>query len=234
MGIFDFLNKKRNKVDEEKRTRKKTKGKGKQDIDDKREAKCPNCNKELDKVPGAKTKCPHCGKYMYVRTTPIKRERLVVTEKEKEDIDFNKSLSKNIIIGVIRKSDILKRFEEHPSNDLRDIIWSLCNERILKSKKRKDYRKLQDIYLVMEKILAYEEKDWQRSAKERLKFQAIEQKENGIPFIIPTASMGGKEDKLCKVCKELDGREIKVDKFIEEKPVPPMDCKCEKYRYWIC
>jgi hypothetical protein len=54
---------------------------------DAREAKCPNCQGVLKKIPGSKTKCPLCGKFMFIRTDPHTRTRVVVTEEGAEHID---------------------------------------------------------------------------------------------------------------------------------------------------
>lgn len=43
---------------------------------------CPNCHQELIKRPGRKTKCPHCGTFIYVRTRPLDRKRVLVTADE--------------------------------------------------------------------------------------------------------------------------------------------------------
>ena len=54
---------------------------------DSRVPECPNCKGVLKKAPGSKTKCPLCGLYMFVRTNPHTRERVVVTEAQAEEID---------------------------------------------------------------------------------------------------------------------------------------------------
>jgi hypothetical protein len=54
---------------------------------DSREAICPNCQGALKKVPGSKTKCPLCGEFMFIRTDPHTRIRVVVTEAGAEQID---------------------------------------------------------------------------------------------------------------------------------------------------
>lgn len=50
-------------------------------------AACPYCGHELAKVPGRKTKCPFCGEFMYVRTRPSDRARVVVTEAQAAEIE---------------------------------------------------------------------------------------------------------------------------------------------------
>jgi predicted RNA-binding Zn-ribbon protein involved in translation (DUF1610 family) len=47
---------------------------------DQRKAECPSCHQALKKIPGSKTKCPHCGEYMYVRTRPQDRTRVIVNK----------------------------------------------------------------------------------------------------------------------------------------------------------
>jgi hypothetical protein len=54
---------------------------------DARESQCPNCQGVLKKIPGSKTKCPLCGKFMFIRTDPHTRTRVVVTEEGAEHID---------------------------------------------------------------------------------------------------------------------------------------------------
>lgn len=54
---------------------------------DTREAICPNCQGALKKVPGSKTKCPLCGEFMYIRTNPHTRTRVVVNEAGAEHLD---------------------------------------------------------------------------------------------------------------------------------------------------
>ena len=48
---------------------------------------CPYCMQGLDKIPTRKSKCPHCGEYMYSRTRPSDRKKVLVTEKQKEEIE---------------------------------------------------------------------------------------------------------------------------------------------------
>ncbi len=45
---------------------------------------CPNCGTRLTKRPSRKTKCTMCGKYIYVRTRPIDRRQVLLTEDEAE------------------------------------------------------------------------------------------------------------------------------------------------------
>ena len=54
---------------------------------DLRKPECPYCKNALKKIPGAKTKCSSCGQFMYVRTQPEDRARVLVTETEAHRIE---------------------------------------------------------------------------------------------------------------------------------------------------
>src|SRR5579863_10040178 len=43
---------------------------------------CPNCGSMLSKRPRRKAKCAHCGEFIYVRTRPSDRKRVLVTKGE--------------------------------------------------------------------------------------------------------------------------------------------------------
>ena len=58
---------------------------------------CPYCAKPLDKMPGRKTKCLFCANYMYVRTRPADKKRVVVTEQDAAKIDEQWMVEKGIL-----------------------------------------------------------------------------------------------------------------------------------------
>lgn len=45
-------------------------------------ANCPYCNAELDKFPVRKTRCRNCRQYMYVRTRPVDRKKILCKETD--------------------------------------------------------------------------------------------------------------------------------------------------------
>jgi hypothetical protein len=48
---------------------------------------CPYCAKPLDKMPGRKTKCPFCANFIYARTRPADKKRVIVTEQDAAKTD---------------------------------------------------------------------------------------------------------------------------------------------------
>ena len=43
---------------------------------------CPSCRAKLAKRPGRKARCPDCGSFIYVRTRPLDRLRVLLTEAD--------------------------------------------------------------------------------------------------------------------------------------------------------
>jgi hypothetical protein len=98
---------------------------------------CPYCNKKLESIPSRKKKCVFCGQYIYVRTRPEDRKRVLVTEKAKDEIELQwqhyyqakeeKELMQDPDFALAKK-ELTKQFGKEPS--LRDIKWRVYNERI--------------------------------------------------------------------------------------------------------
>jgi hypothetical protein len=48
---------------------------------------CPHCFKKLNKIPGRKKKCDFCGNFIYVRTRPIDKKRVLVSKLQAQEIE---------------------------------------------------------------------------------------------------------------------------------------------------
>ena len=99
---------------------------------------CPYCKEKLEKIPTRKSKCPHCKEYIYSRTRPSDRKKILIREdqikelenewskyydeKEKSELyeqeDFKKA-----------RDDLTKQFGKEPS--INDVKWRVYNERTL-------------------------------------------------------------------------------------------------------
>lgn len=113
---------------------------------DSRVPECPNCKGSLKKAPGSKTKCPLCGLYMFVRTNPHTRERVVVTEAQAEEIDDEIArLNGTWEIRLAEKkrkekikADLTKSFKgKEPSKQ--DIEWRMLNQDAMTYAKSRDW-----------------------------------------------------------------------------------------------
>jgi len=106
---------------------------------------CPYCNKKLDIIPSKKKPCSYCHNDIYVRTRPEDRKKILVTEKQREDIELRwqqhyqekeeKELIQNPDFNSAKK-ELTKQFGKEPP--INDIKWRVFNQNIIKyaSKKR--------------------------------------------------------------------------------------------------
>ena len=97
-------------------------------------ATCPNCGQHLDRMPGRKTKCPHCQHFMFVRTRPSDKQRVLVTEEEAEQIEELWSIENGTHSTYLarkkrvseEKARLAKRFGREPSDN--EVSWSILNQ----------------------------------------------------------------------------------------------------------
>ncbi len=73
---------------------------------------CPYCAKPLDKMPGRKTKCPFCANFMYVRTRPADKKRVIVTEQDAAKIEEQWNIESGMVVGQSPRS-----YEGPPSQE---------------------------------------------------------------------------------------------------------------------
>ena len=52
-----------------------------------KEILCPYCNDSLEQEPKKKKQCPHCKNFIYVRTSPSTRKKILVTEEGTKEIE---------------------------------------------------------------------------------------------------------------------------------------------------
>ena len=131
---------------------------------DEREAKCPYCCEKLEKVPGRKTKCQYCDEFMFVRTRPKDKARVVVTKKQADEIDrkwmiingtYDEYLAEKEELE--KERDILKkRFGKEPSEH--DIRWGVFNKRLIKCAQNGDWGLYRNARFEMAELLRKETK----------------------------------------------------------------------------
>ena len=195
--------------------------------------KCPYCKSTLSKRPERKTKCKNCGNFIFVKTDPDTRERLIVTEQEARKIEdrwqkiqYIPRLLGNLKDYGITEQDFLERkkifyeknkFEAHDN----DIAWSIYNELITKN--IDDFSKLKMLYYDMALLLFYENKDFIDTLRESKKMELMEFEDKNIINKIIISSAG--EKNACEECLKLDGRILTIDEALNEMPLPNIKCK---------
>lgn len=99
---------------------------------------CPYCSKKLDSVPSKKKKCKDCGQYIYVRTRPEDRKKVLVTEKQKDEIELqwqqyyqdkeDAELMQNPDFNSAKR-ELTKQFGKEPC--MGDVKRRVYNQRLL-------------------------------------------------------------------------------------------------------
>ncbi len=126
---------------------------------------CPNCARSLDGMPTRKKKCPGCGKPMMVRTRPVDRARILVTEQGAREIDqqWTAIHAKQRAMGFVgageferEKVALSTRFGfAAPDND---VFWSLLNKQLTEHAGKSNWGLYRNTRLGMAELLEGEGK----------------------------------------------------------------------------
>ncbi len=99
---------------------------------------CPSCNFELDEKPERKKKCPHCGNNIFVRTRPLDRKKVLISDKQIDQLDFQWQLYNEHKERENYEQDpeylkvrdeLRKKFKREPS--VSDVRWGLANLKVI-------------------------------------------------------------------------------------------------------
>jgi DNA-directed RNA polymerase subunit RPC12/RpoP len=126
---------------------------------------CPYCSETLDKIPGRKKKCPHCGNYMYVRTRPSDKKRVVVTEQDAAKIDEQWMMENGTYDTYlankrefeIQTLELTKKWGREPSEA--DVYWALYNKPLLEHAKKGDWGLYRNTRFNMAELLRHEKRN---------------------------------------------------------------------------
>lgn len=95
---------------------------------------CPHCGAAFAKPPSRKTKCKGCGNFVFVRTDPDTRQRVLVTEAQADAIErrwSQKALYSRVVrtdrSGFAEEREMLAKKFGGPPRDT-DVLWSLLNK----------------------------------------------------------------------------------------------------------
>lgn len=128
---------------------------------------CPHCQKKLNPVPKRKKKCPFCEKFMYSRTRPSDRKKVLVTEEEKDKIeeqwailseDSEERLSE-LKEYKDAKQELKAKFGKDPPPH--DVQWNLCNKKIIEYAVKKQWGLFRNNKFEMASLLKKEGRDKQ-------------------------------------------------------------------------
>lgn len=196
---------------------------------------CPSCGVVLETAPQRKKKCPSCGEYIYVRTRPSDRQRVLVTEagvkaiqREWEADHFISKWISSLERWAITRTEyelgkdrLSKRFGQEASD--RDAIWFIFGE--LCRKKALDWQSLHELYHSMAVFQNESRRDCfkllQISAKMSLYANRQSLAKFGITFKLRVRTGG---EQSCIACRLLEGKEFTLEEALEQMPIPVREC----------
>lgn len=100
---------------------------------------CPYCTTALNKKPDKKTKCLACGNYIFVRTRPTDRERVLVTESQAEQIKAQWALVNGVYDQHLAEKQTYDEHREELKNHFgimpsdNDVKWSILNRQSIEN-----------------------------------------------------------------------------------------------------
>lgn len=127
------------------------------------DAICPSCNCKLDEKPERKKKCPQCGNFIYVRSRPLDRKRVLISDKQIEQLDYQWQIYNDQkeqenyeqdpeYIKV--RDELRNKFNREPS--FSDVRWALANLKGIEHAKNNQWGLYRDAKHEMAKILERE------------------------------------------------------------------------------
>lgn len=199
-------------------------------------AKCPYCNKELEQTPTRKKKCPVCNNYMYVRTQPSNRQKVVVTEEGAKQIDlewakigFKDNRLRQLAEFEITEHDFVRRvgksIEEASEQEFDDVIWTEQNKLANRYIKDNDFGALKSLYYGMALKLNRQGKDWIKVLQESQKMSLLDCGKYGVIKQVKIFS----SDDSCEACRLLHDKIFTIEEALEKMPLPCKECTYKFY-----
>jgi len=126
---------------------------------------CPYCEADLEKMPGRKKKCPNCGEFIYVRTRPSDKKKILIREDQILIIEELWAIANDTYEQFLvkrkayddEKERLRLKFGKEPSEN--DIRWARLNKGLIKHAKEFQWGFYRNARLSMGDILKKESKE---------------------------------------------------------------------------
>jgi hypothetical protein len=180
-----------------------------------------------------KKKCPSCGKFIYVRTRPSDRKRILATEEDAKRIDDEwkyKQILERFSVSQEEYQNtekvLTKKFKTAPSQ--RDIIWTILNNRLLSAMKKTSWQQMKMLYFEQALFLKDEGKNPFKVLQESKRCELRGYQSFGVKKVQILSS-----GSSCDKCKTLNGKIFTIKEALETMPIPIDNCD-NLYRYCRC
>jgi uncharacterized Zn finger protein (UPF0148 family) len=192
---------------------------------------CPYCGVTLEKRPQRKKKCPSCGNFIYVKTLPTTREKVLVTESQAEEIEkqwaamYERRKWRDTLASYgISEADYDKeklRLARQLGREVKDreIAWTLFS-RLLRS--TTDLQSLKMINYQMALFVEEDSGDFRPFLEKAAELELLNYKRSRVVRKVQVLSAGA--GNSCEVCFEQDGKVYTIDEALKLKPIPCKGC----------
>lgn len=213
---------------------------------------CPYCGEELHLSPQARAKCKSCGQWVYPNKSTFLFDHDPVTEEQREVARAVKGAIRNFALSREDVSRIREELEEQFGHEPPpgDVLWRCWNELLTSQPDREAEIRLEmarqrhregedpaehlerireivkrrgeDPRSTLTQVARFKAKIGEDPApdmKLHHRVQLEEYRELGSETVEIHALGNG-----CSSCQDLHGREMSIDKALEEMPLPNPDC----------
>ena len=125
-----------------------------------KKAICPYCGRTLKKSPLRKKKCPYCGNDIFVRTNLLTKEKMLLTESEKEELEKERgkiALLKSILSDRELEEEFKKIRKKKEFDDLSAMEF-LLNNKVKEHSRKKIWGYYRSSIFSLADLLSYEGK----------------------------------------------------------------------------
>ena len=195
---------------------------------------CPNCNANLETRPQRKKKCPACGNFIYVKTLPKTREKVLVTESQAKEIEAQWS----VISANQERENWLAEFNSLGISEIeyyqgkdqlsaklgreantKEVAWALFNK-VIASKS--DLQFLKMTYYRMALFLDEESKDPRPFLEKHSETELMQYKQSGVVKKVSILAAG--EGDSCSACQKQNGKTYTIEEALRLMPIPCKNC----------
>jgi hypothetical protein len=209
--------------------------------------RCPYCNAALPKRPQRKTRCRACGQFIYVRRRPGRENRELVTKAQLAEIEAHWAAWNEQHYGPGEQRRYFPRLSglgiagetyaavrdalaphTHPDSLDWSVAWTLANETAARTESLHE-RKLALwilVGLLEEKGLEFGQYAAKAYEAELLGYMPGWQ--TGSVVGIKLRLHASDSELACPACRAVDGRVLTLEQALEERPIPPLGCICER------
>lgn len=197
---------------------------------------CPYCKYKFNKIPSKKSKCPECFEYVYIRTLPDTKEKMIVTEieaneidKKWEEINLKKRWHHDLFNrygGTIDEYNYIVNNSGSPFT--RDHIYTMLNALAEKNTRNNKLDIVSQIYFSMALFIYEEEKNPFKLIKLSRYYELMHYKNQGyfskVRILTCSNNPSKEENKACLECSKQQGLVFELNEALEIMPIPCNGC----------